>query len=362
MMIYRDLWKELCSYNNLFFAYKKARKHKTTKDYVIEFEMNLKHNLQPLRSELLLHSYRPKPLVNFIIRDPKTRKISKSDFRDRIVHHALCNIIEPIFEKAFIYDSFANRISKGTLKAIKRFDYFKRKASSNNSKSCYVLKADIRKYFENVDHDVLMEVIKSKINDGRIIWLIRAILNNCVGGGRSKVGMPLGNLTSQFFANVYLNELDHFVKHKLKAKYYIRYVDDFVILHSDKSLLVDYKNQIDNFLKNKLQIELHPDKSKIIHIGNRLNFLGFRMFYYHKLLKKSNLRKMKTKFEFLMREYEKGKTDYDTIYDFFEGWLAYAKHANIHRFRKRIVNDFESKFSSEISTKEINRYLKIQKK
>ena len=174
--------------------------------------------------------------------------------------------------------------------------------------------------------------------------------------------MPLGNLTSQFFANVYLNELDHFVKHKLKAKYYIRYVDDFVILHSDKSLLVDYKNQIDNFLKNKLQIELHPDKSKIIHIGNRLNFLGFRMFYYHKLLKKSNLRKMKTKFEFLMREYEKGKTDYDTIYDFFEGWLAYAKHANIHRFRKRIVNDFESKFSSEISTKEINRYLKIQKK
>ena len=136
----RDLWQELCSYDNLFLAYKKARKHKTTLDYVLDFEKNLEHNLMLLRSELLLHSYKPKPLVHFIICDPKTRKISKSDFRDRVIHHALCNIIEPIFEKSFIFDSFANRIGKGTLKAVERFDFFKRKASKNNTLKCYVFK------------------------------------------------------------------------------------------------------------------------------------------------------------------------------------------------------------------------------
>lgn len=187
MMKQRDLWQELCSHENLYLAYKKARKHKTTKDYVIEFERDLQNNLNLLRSELLLHCYRPKPLVNFIIRDSKTRKISKSDFRDRIVHHALCNIIEPIFENTFIYDSFANRIGKGTLKAIKRFDYFKRKVSKNNTMPCYVLKADIKKYFENVNLPILMEIIKRKIKDSKVLWLIRKILKNCasqLGGGR----------------------------------------------------------------------------------------------------------------------------------------------------------------------------------
>ena len=136
MKIYKNLYPELCSYNNLYLAYKKARKHKTTKYYVIKFEENLKNNILQLRSELLLIVYQPKSLVNFIIRDPKTRKISKSDFRDRVVHHALCNIIELIFEKIFIYDSYANRKGKGTLKAIQRFDYFKRKVSKKNTRPC----------------------------------------------------------------------------------------------------------------------------------------------------------------------------------------------------------------------------------
>ena len=127
----RDLWTELCSYDNLYLAYKNARKHKTTKDYILEFEKNLKDNLLLLRSELLLHSYNPMPLVSFIIRDPKTRKISKSNFRDRVIHHALCNVIEQIYDKGFIYGSYANRKGKGTLKALERFDIFKRKASHN---------------------------------------------------------------------------------------------------------------------------------------------------------------------------------------------------------------------------------------
>jgi len=179
-----NLYDYLCSYENLFLAYKKARKHKTTKDYVLDFEKNLKSNLLLLRTELLLYCYKPKPLINFIIRDPKTRKISKSDFRDRIIHHALCNIIEPIFEKSFIYDSYANRKEKGTLKAIQRFDYFKRKSSKNNNCACFVLKADIKKYFENVNHSILIDILNRKIKDKSVIWLIQQILNNCVGGGR----------------------------------------------------------------------------------------------------------------------------------------------------------------------------------
>ena len=179
------LYDELCSYGNLFLAYKKARKRRTKKSYVIDFEKNLKENLLLLRSELLLHCYKPKPLVSFTIHDPKTRKISKSDFRDRVVHHALCNIIEPIFEKSFIYDSYANRTGKGTLKALERFDFFKRKASRNNTTICYILKADIKKYFENVDHEILLDIISQKIADAKVIWLVKKILSNPVGGGRA---------------------------------------------------------------------------------------------------------------------------------------------------------------------------------
>jgi retron-type reverse transcriptase len=199
-MLPLSLYERLCSYDNLYLAYKKARKHKTTKDYVIEFENELENNLNLLRSELLLHSYQPKLLVNFTVRDPKTRKISKSAFRDRVIHHALCNIIEPIFEKSFIFDSFANRIGKGALKALQRFDYFKRKVSENNILPYYALKADIKKYFENVDHNILLRIIMHKIKDKNIIWLIKKILNNCatqLGGGRKHLRLQKRNAFRQ---------------------------------------------------------------------------------------------------------------------------------------------------------------------
>jgi len=191
------LYTQLCSYDNLLLAFKKARKGKTTKDYVVEFEQNLKGNLLQLRIELLLHSYKPKPLQTFILRDPKTRKISKSAFRDRVIHHALCNIIAPNFEKEFIHDSFANRLGKRTLKAIQRYEYFQRKVSRNYTIISFVLKADIRKYFDNVSHDLLLNIIKKKITDQKILWLIKTILSNHKTDKEGK-GMPLGNLTSQF--------------------------------------------------------------------------------------------------------------------------------------------------------------------
>ena len=181
--MHRDLWHELCSYENLFLAYRKARKGKTLLHYVRDFETNLRQNLLLLRTEFQFHCYAPHPLVHFIVKDPKTRKISKSAFRDRIVHHALCNIIEPIFEKTFIHDSFANRKGKGTLSAIRRFDAFKGKVSKNNTLPCYVLKADIRKYFGTVDHETLLSTLHKRIKDPRILWLIKKIFSNYRAGG-----------------------------------------------------------------------------------------------------------------------------------------------------------------------------------
>lgn len=342
---YNNLYQELCTYENLFLAFKKARKHKTLKSYVIDFEKDLENNLKQLQHELLAETYKPAPLKTFVVRDPKTRKISKSHFRDRVVHHAICNIIEPIFQKTFIYDSFANQKGKGVHAALKRFDTFKRKVSKNNTKTCYVLKADIKHYFETVDHKILIRIISKKVKDEKLINLIRMILAN----HKSKVfgkGMPLGNLTSQFFANVYLSELDYFVKHKLKVKYYLRYVDDFVILYYSKRILKNYKNKINKFIKENLKVELHPEKSKIKAICCGVSLLGFRVFYYHKLLRKSNIRKFLKRFLQLREKYLKKIIDFEAISEFLTGWFGYAMHANTHGLRGKILCRLNKGFHS----------------
>ena len=311
---------------------------------------NLNINLQELKTELLFYYNKPLPLKCFVIKDPKTRLIHKSDFRDRVIHHALCNIIESLFEKTFIYDSYANRIVKGTLKAIERLDYFKRKVSKNNTKTCYVLKADIKHYFENVDHNTLIKILKTKIIDHNILWLIKIILNNY----STDKGMPLGNLTSQFFANVYLNELDQYIKHTLKVKYYIRYVDDFVILSSSKEELIILKEKINDFLQKQLKLTLHPDKSKITNINRGITFLGYRIFKYHKLLKKSNLQKFKIKLNNQIELFQNNLLDFDQIYNFYTGWQGYAKQANTYKFRKRISKHLEPYFQNEVTTSQIH--------
>ena len=361
------MYSQLCSYENLFSAYQKARRHKTKKQYVIEFERELENNLLQLRADLLFLAYRPEPLKTFIIREPKTRKISKSAFRDRVVHHALCNIIEPIFENSFIYDSYANRKGKGVLKAINRFEYFKRKVSRNltplkegNGIKGFVLKADIRKFFDSVSHEVLMNIIKSKIADEKVLWLIRLILNNHHSNEHG-TGMPLGNLTSQFFANVYLNELDYFIKHKLKSEYYIRYVDDFVILHKSKEMLEYYKKEISQFLENNLSISLHSDKSDVFSLYRGVNFLGLKIFSYHKAIQKRNIRKFRNKLEVLCEFYDKAEISYDGVYNSLEGWNAYTKNANCFSLKKRLFAGIAKKFENEISDKEINRCLNLLK-
>lgn len=330
-------------------AFKKARKGKSKRWYVKEFEDSLENNLLQLKYELETLAYHPRPLKRFIIRDPKTRVIHASQFRDRVVHHALCNIIEPIFDRTFIYDSYANRKKKGTHAALRRFDCFKRKVSRNgrlvrNAKDDnmvvgYALKGDIKHYFDTVDHEVLLNIIKKKIRDDKVIWLIQKILDNHNFKILGK-GMPIGNLTSQFFANVYLNELDYFVKHKLKAKCYLRYVDDFVILHRNKKLIEDYKKQINEFLKS-IKLELHSEKSRVIPLHYGVSLLGFRVFYHYKLPRKSNIRKFEIKLTELIKNYNSNEITKEKLVESIEGWCAYAMHGNTYKYRKRLIDKMQ---------------------
>ena len=344
MKTHRNLYEKIYNLKNLILAWKKARKGKTKKQYVIKFEKNLAYNLKTLHDELKNQTYSHRSLTTFILRDPKTRKISKSDFLDRIVHHAIVRIIEPIFDLTFIYDSCANRKGKGNLFAIQRFNRFKRKASKNNTVNCFILKADIRHYFQNINHEILLNILKRKIQDKRVIWLIERILGfrererereTRADLQLSRKGMPLGNLTSQFFANVYLNELDQFVKHKLKVKFYIRYVDDFVILHASKKQLEKWRCEIDEFLKEKLKLELHPDKSRITPLSRGIDFIGFRNFYHFKLLRKRNIKNMENK----IRQFNKKKLSYEKLLDSFQGWQSYAKWANSNGIVGKILGE-----------------------
>ena len=192
-----------------------------------------------------------------------------------------------------------------------------------------------------MSHKILLNIIRKKIKDGRVIWLIERIL----AVNKKTKGMPLGNLTSQFFANLYLNEFDQFVKHKLKAKYYIRYVDDFVILHESKEKLEKWKIEINNFLIDKLKLELHPSKSHVLRLSGGINFLGFRIFYNYKLVRKSNLKNFERKFNRLRILFDEGVIGREKALRSLEGWLAYCSHANTYKYRKHFIRNFNKHFS-----------------
>ena len=340
MKTYKNIYGDLCSQENILLAFKKARKGKTKMLYVKRYEENLKKNLLALREELLLQTYKPSPLKKCIIRDPKTRTIYKSIFKDRIVHHVIINVLKPIFEPIFICDTYASIKNRGYHKALARFDYFKRKVSKNNTRNCYVLKVDIKHYFQEIDHEILLNMIRRKIKDAKVVWLIKQILENydvCVVNYDGK-GMPLGNYTSQFLANVYLNGFDYFIKNKLKVKYYIRYVDDFVLLHNSIEQLELWKMAVNSFLKRKLHLELHQDKSKIINLINGISLLGFKVFYNYKLLKKSNVNQIKRNVKEWNCLLDNWELFDEKVEEKLQGWIAHAKHGNTYKLRKEVID------------------------
>ncbi|MBI4017073.1 MAG: group II intron reverse transcriptase domain-containing protein [Candidatus Aenigmarchaeota archaeon] len=349
MKTYNHLWKNICTFESLEHAYEQAKQGKLGNPCMIEFNKHWQLHLCNLLKELRTQTYKPRALRKFVLRDPKTRVICVSEFRDRIIHHALVNILKPIFEPLFIYDSYASRAGKGTLPAIQRFDEFKRKVTQNgkqvagaqnkNFVQCFVFKADIRHYFETVDHAVLLGIIKKRVKDEYVLWLVQRVLKNYDSGTPGK-GMPLGNWTSQFFANVYLNELDQFVKHTLRAKYYIRYVDDFVILHRSKKALQEHERKITEFIKT-LKIKLHPTKCKIIPLGRGVSFLGFRIFYQYKLVRTRNFKKIRARLDALLADYKCGIISAWDVLEVLQGWNAYALHGNTYKLRERFQQQIE---------------------
>lgn len=284
-------YQDIISLKNLFFAWEEFIKGKRKRKDVIEFSQRLSENIFNLHSDLFNRQYTHGIYRAFKISDPKPRDIHKATVRDRLLHHAVYRILYPYFEKRFIYDSYSCRDMKGTHRAMDRFIHFHRKVSKNSTKTCWVLKCDIRKFFASIDHKRLLEVIARHDIDTDTQSLIAKIVESFDSGTTDR-GLPLGNLTSQLLVNVYMNEFDQYMKHTLKIKYYIRFADDFVIISYDKSFIEKTLNTITSFLSSNLLLNLHPDKVFIKTFSSGVDFLGWIHFPYYRILRTSTKRRM----------------------------------------------------------------------
>ncbi len=284
-------YDNIISIENMLEAWREFTRGKKSRRDVQEFEMNLMSNIILLHENLVAKTYKHSPYTPFNISDPKPRNIHKASVKDRLLHHALYRKLYPFFDRTFISDSYSCRLNKGTHKAMNRFRNFAYKTSRNHTRTAWVLKCDIRKFFASIDQDILNHIIQEYITDQDIRWLISEIIGSfhSTNIGRN---LPLGNLTSQLLVNIYMNEFDQFVKHRLKAKYYVRYADDFVILSDDKKWLENLLSQISDFLESKLKLQLHPNKISIKTFVSGIDFLGWVHFPGHRVLRTIAKRRM----------------------------------------------------------------------
>ncbi|MDI6813429.1 MAG: reverse transcriptase/maturase family protein [Desulfitobacteriaceae bacterium] len=336
---YGNLYPLVCAFENLHSAYLKARRNKRYRQEVLSFSSNLEENLIQIQNELIQKTYQTGKYRKFYVYEPKERLVRALPFKDRVVQHALNNIIEPIFEKTFIYDSYACRRGRGTHAGADRVTHFLQVAR-NIWPRIYCLKGDVSKYFPSIDHAILMGLIKRRIKCPDTLWLITEILASSpdATGPRPK-GIPVGNLTSQLFANVYLNELDHFIKQELKCKFYVRYMDDFVILAPDKKVLHAWKKEIADFLEYSLALELNG-KTSIFPVSQGIDFLGYRLWATHRLVRKGSIKRMKRKLKRFKQGYTRGTVDLEKIKRTLASWLGHVGHADSYNLRKKLLDEF----------------------
>ncbi|MBI2039242.1 MAG: hypothetical protein HYT22_03120 [Candidatus Niyogibacteria bacterium] len=285
------IFEDIIEIENLLEAWKEFVRGKRAKADVLAFSLQLMDNLSELNGDLSNHIYHHGPYQAFSVHDPKPRSIHKAFVRDRLLHHAVHRILYPFFDRTFVADSYSCRVGKGTHKAIKRFREFGNKVGKNNTRTCWVLKCDIKKFFASVDQKILYAILAKYISDENILALLQEIIESFYNIVPSR-GLPLGNLTSQLFANVYMNEFDQFAKHKLKTNYYIRYADDFVIFSANRDWLRGLIPQIGEFLSNQLKLELHPDKLFIKTLASGVDFLGWVHFPDHRVLRTTTKKRM----------------------------------------------------------------------
>ncbi len=326
-----NLYEKIISFDNLLLAYRKAKRGSRLNQENARFAFHLETELIQLQYALETETYQPSPYRYFTTYDPKTRTISIATFRDRVVHHAIVNILEPVFERIFITQSYATRKEKGTHQAIAQAQHYMR---TNE----WYLKCDIRKYFDSIVHTTLLKIIEQKIKDPKLIRLIAKILANASPEGK---GLPIGNLTSQFFANVYLNVFDHFVKETLKCNGYLRYMDDFLLFDNDKDVLKQHLNEIKKYLSETLTLQLKPTATIINQQSNGLSYLGMRIFPAIIRVRNINLRRITRRIAAKKHDYETGKTDITTYEQSLNSYWAFLSYYGNRALRKRIIEKLD---------------------
>lgn len=339
------LYNQICRWDNLYLAYRLARLGKRGRAPAAAFEFHLEENLVTLQHELLTQSYRPGPYHSFFIHEPKRRLISAAPFRDRVVHHALCNVIEPLFERSFCEDSYANRVGKGTHRALDRCQHYARRFR-------YVLQADVRQFFPSIDHAILRRLLQRKIDDPDTLDLIDHIL----ASGRDVLseqytmrwfpgddllavqrprGLPIGNLTSQFWANCYLNSFDHCVKRELRCPGYVRYVDDFLLFADDKDKLWAWRAALEERLA-ALRLTIHPG-AQPRPVTEGIPFLGFVVYPTHRLVKRRKVVQTKRRLRRLTLAYRAGEVDQARVQASVRGWLNHVRYADSWHLRAAVL-------------------------
>jgi retron-type reverse transcriptase len=284
------VFQKIISLDNLLLAWQEFKRGKIKKAEVQKFQFNLEDNIFNLQEKLENKTYFHGPYQPFYVYDPKLRHIHKASIGDRVIHQAVFRILYHYFDKQFIFHSYSCRLKKGIHLAVKNLEKFTRQVSLNYQQPIYALKCDVKKFFANIDQQILLSLIKKNINYLDTLWLIEKILFSFVEAPDK--GLPLGNVTSQLFANIYLNELDQFIKHILKQRFYLRYCDDFIILSQNKEYLAGLIEPIDIFLKNKLKLTLHPDKIIIRKLRQGIDFLGYVTLPYYKVIRTKTKRRM----------------------------------------------------------------------
>lgn len=284
-------YKDIISVSNLLKAWDEFLPGKKKRGDVCEFSKNLMENIFSLHRDLSNKFYKHGGYKAFNVSDPKPRNIHKASVRDRLLHHAVYRILCPHFDKTFCSESYSCRLGKGTHRAINKFRNFAYKESKNHSKTLWVLKCDIKKFFASINHEILIKILREYIKDEYIISLLEKIVRSFNTKYKINTGLPLGNLTSQLLVNIYMNKFDQFIKHKMKVKYYIRYADDFVVLDIDKDILFELIPKIADFLEEELKLNLHPDKLFIKTLASGLDFLGWVHFTNHRVLRTSTKRR-----------------------------------------------------------------------
>jgi len=274
-------YDDFISIRCLFQAWREFKKGKGKKLEVQVFERYLEDNLFKLHEKLKNKTYRHGSYCSFYVNDPKRRHIHKANIEDRIIHHLFYNFLCEVFDKNFIFDSYSSRLGKGTHGAVTRLRLFSRKVSCNFTRPCWALKCDVKKFFDNIDHEILLDFLCKRIKDNSILWLLNEIVDSFHSESGINKGIPLGNLTSQIFANIYMNELDQFIKHKLTVKHYLRYADDFILLSDKRIILQSWLVKISEFLKSNLKLELHPNKITFSRLEWGIDFLGYIVLPHH---------------------------------------------------------------------------------